>query len=876
MKQEAKQPESFISPFSRFGLLRSSTPDRRVWLYGRIPWSAALLDGADDTRRQGTAYQLNAFFDGLARLVSASGLKYRYMLSSSYREFHILASAMPIPFQVPASQRDEPLGRWQAENYGKLRIQKQFAVIGVPLLTGGGTNHRRTDNWLSRGMKAFDNLSFSIANGMAPFDSFLTDAETIEQIMLSAGIEPFTRMDEADRADLVEEMKSWWVSRAHASALPILAENDHIHLFPDSETCRLAKRKYDKGLECDEWDIPGEYPASVCFARSSAFARSRITDPSNLWVAKLLEVANAGGANAVGVSIRGKVEPGEVTADQIRRNSQTINESVNERWRKGREAPGEMQDIKERLDWKKSIYMHPNMPPTLYELSVAVLAAGNAQQALDSLSVVPGLEFTNLNTSSEQLLGFKSMQACSPIRMTPYELQWSSNCVAGAGISSFAKAGDRKGALLGMTEANRQPVYLSTTTVQDENTVPFFVIVGKPGSGKSMALVSLMLQWAKVIDRNNHGQTAVVLINPKEGHDFEEEVLKQGGHLILLDSDVSNGQLDVFNILPNKEEAKEMAAIMLSNILHPEGDDSDMEIAITSMLNYGITHGANCCGVAIDLANKAYRENTDHARLPDNTPKVWETIHRIVHDNQSMRLIFGTDQNVKPLKVSQGITLINAGSRSLVPTADAGNTFSGRIQQWVLRLTVLGAGAAVRGRDGMVGLDEAWVAVDGGKGTGATLKHWERMARSQRFTPVLASQKVQEFIDAGLAGGISRGLLLSLDNPDESNGTVSQAKAALRLMSVDDRDGTILSRMPLAPVKDNGQPNWASLQALKDPDTGKVIRGSIGYFKDGSNLPVPIEVCIAPDVLENISTNALDKLRREEKQRNRQEQEQAA
>lgn len=868
-----KQPESFISPYSRYGLLRSSTPDRRVWLYARTPWSTALLDGADDNRRQNAAYQFGAFFDGLARLVNASALKYRYMLSSSYREFHILASAMPVPFQVAPSQRSTPLGRWQTANYSNLKVQKQFAVIGVPLNTGnrGRKGHRKT-TFLQRTMHQLDSLAYSIANSMADFDDFLADAETIEGIMETAGLEPFTKMDPTDRANLIAEMKSWWVSRAHASSLPILCENDHMHLFPNGEICQVAKKLYDDDIDCKDWDLPGEYPASVCFARSSTFAKNRIVDPSNLWIAKLLEVNTAGGANAVGVSIRGKVEPGVVTADQIRRNSQTINESVQERWKKGREAPGDMQDIKERLDWKKSIYRHQNMPPTLYDLSVAVLAAGTAQQALDSLAAVPELEFVNLNTSSEQLIGFKSMQVCSPFRMTPYELQWSDNCVAGAGISSFAKAGDSSGALLGLSEANRQPVYISTTAVQDENKVPFFVIVGKPGSGKSMALVSLMIQFAKIMDRNDRSkQTAVILINPKEGNDFEDEVIQQGGQVIRLDSDLSNGQLDVFNILPDKEEAKRMAAIMLSNILHPEGDDSGMEIAVTSMLSYGVKRGATCCGVALDEAYKAYMQEPDHAGLPENTPKVWEAIHRIVRDNQDMRLIFGTTPNVRPLRVSQGITLINAGERSLIPTADSEHTFTGRIQQWVLRLTVLGAGAAVRGRDGMVGLDEAWVAVDGGKGTGETLKHWERMARSQRFTPILASQKVQEFIDAGLAGGISRGLILSLDNPDESNGTVSQAKAALRLLSIDDRDGQILSRMPLDPQKDNGKPNYRSLQALTvdDPDhpgKRKVVRGSIGYFKDGSNLPIPVEITIAPDMLPRISTSALDKIQRQQQQ----------
>ena len=151
------------------------------------------------------------------------------------------------------------------------------------------------------------------------FEEYLPDAHRIERIMLNAGLIPFTIMEESEREQLVAMMETWWVSRASASALPIIAENDHLHFFPNSKVCQNAKRLYDEGIDCDQWNIDSEYPASICFARTTQFAQSDITDPSNLWIAKLMEVATAGGANAVGTSIRGKVEPGKVTADTIRR-----------------------------------------------------------------------------------------------------------------------------------------------------------------------------------------------------------------------------------------------------------------------------------------------------------------------------------------------------------------------------------------------------------------------------------------------------------------------------------------------------------------------------------------------------------------------------
>lgn len=863
-------PESFISPASKYGLLRAATPDRTVWLYARIPWSSALLDGANDQKRNEASQQFIAFFDGLAAQVTVSGMRYRYMLQSEYREFHLLTGSMPIPYRPPQGRDNPELRMYQSQYYRMMKMCKQFAVIGVPLkLTSEKVRHGRKKSLLYRATTMFDHLCYSVANGCATFEEYLPDAHNIEQIMLNAGLEPFTMMDDFEREKLVSMMESWWVSRANASALPIIAENDHVHFFPDSKVCQTAKNKYDDGIECTDWNIEQEYPASLCFAKSSEFNRSDITDPANLWVAQLMEVANAGGVNAIATSIRGKVEPAKVTADTIRRNYRTINESIKERYEHGHEASGEQTELENELAYKRSLYNVPNMPPTLIDLSIAACVAGNAQIAVDSLSRIQSLEFTNLTTANEQLLAFKSMQACSPIRMTPYELHWSATCVSGSGVSSMARAGDKWGALVGFTEANRQPVYIGTTTVQDQDRAPGIIIAGRTGSGKSMLLVTLFLQWQRIHSRSGDGFTPCILINPKEGDDFEDAVNAAHGQVIRVDSDFANGTFDCFMVMDDMERAKEMASIMLSNILHPNGDDAELELAIAAMLDYGIKHGAKVTGTAIGIAAKAcaealrnHQDPTDIG-LPVNCLDVYKQIRIALNSYQSMRLIFGTRDDIKPLRISQSLTLINAGSRSLVPEAGSEHTVTGRIQQWTLRMIVLGSGAAISGRDGMVGVDEAWCIGGKGKGASRTVEEWMRTARSRRFTPVFASQKTQEFIDAGMTGGISRGFLLALDDPPEVDGIISPAKAAERFLQIEDTSGQMRYRMSLDDVKDNNEPNVASLRRLvKD---GRTIRGAVAYFKDGAKQPVPVEIVIPPDLLKDISTTATDKIAREKR-----------
>lgn len=861
-------PQSFISPESRYGLLRAATPDRTVWLYGRIPWSGPLTDGANNERRAATNRHLTSFFDGLAGLVTVAGMKYRSMLRGQYREFHLLTAAMPVPFDIPPAQWRTDLGRYLLRNFTDVRFrnQKQFAVIGVPLQIGRlrKMNGRRLTR-MERFMFTWDKFSFSRANGMAMFEEYLDDAERIENIMLASGIEPFSRMDPEDRENLISDMQSWWVSRAHATYLPVMYENDHMHLFDDVNVCRTAQNLYDDNVPCSEWNIPGSYLASVCFAQKTKFQEMPADNVMSQWIARLMDVGTAGGGNSVGVSVRGIVEPSDVTSDQIRRNGHALDDSIRERYKHDHEASDEMIELKDSIDYQRSVYRYEDsMPPTLINLSISVLAAGkDPRGAVESLKCVPQITFMNPTTSYEQMMGFKSMQACSPIRMSPYERELTAPTVAGAGAGSFARAGDPWGALLGQTEANRQNVYISNTATQDKDKRPAFIIVGTTGSGKTMALISLIGQFSMIDARDRPGEKIpVILIDPKEGSDYEDYVLALGGKSLSIDSDIANGEFDTFNVMPSYEQAKETTTIMLSNILGPEHGGAVLELTLPAMLDFGHEHGAKSTGVAIEMAYQAYMRAKQAGQsvrgLNDNVPMVRNTVFEAVAHNQLLRIIIGTSQETKPLKAAQGLTYIKAGRRSLVPSKDADQTMTGRIQRWVLRMITMGAGTAVSGRDGIVAIDEAWMLMGDNV---SVIDDWMRTARQRRFAPYLASQKVQEFVDAGMVGGISRALLLSLTDPREEDGVTSPARAALRLMEVNDTSGMLVHRMPIESEKDNGEPNWESLQRLKR--NGRTIRGSVGYFVDGSNPPVPVEITIPDQILKKIDNNALAAIRRQ-------------
>lgn len=865
MARNLEQQESPIAWTGENGVLRSGA-DASAWLYGVIPWAGPLTDGVKARDLVADSDLLGSFFDGLAGLVSYGALRYRSLLRGQYREFHLFTGSFPVAWKPARAMRGSDLGSWMAGAYPSALTQRQFAVIGVRLFSGGhGRRGRRHDTWLNRAMDSLDRTVYAFANGIEPDEAFDEDAATISRIMLDSGIMPMSQMDGGARISLVDQLKTWWVARSDSPALPILPEPEHLHFFADIKSAMYAQRLYERGDDCATWQIAGSMPATIFFASESGFDHMPVDSADAMWIGNLLATNRSGGAGALAVSVRGRVEPSKVTGAELENHQSAVIEEEEQRMAKGRRVHGDMERFKNRVTEAVGEYQRQDMPPTLVDLSVAVCAAGDEKQAGEALARVPVIDFKAPVTEAEQLRAFQSMMPCSAVRMTPYEVQWTSTAVSASGVASFAQAGDRQGAILGWTEASRQPCYIGTTTVQDKDRAPFFAILGATGSGKTMTLLHLCFQWSLIDSRSRPGtKTPVVFINPKQDADFSEPVRRFGGASYSMSSDLANGVFDPLHLLP-REEAKTTSTTMLTQILDPNGRDASWEINLSSIMDCGIRQGATCCGQALRLAHDSFLDGNPY-NLPAGTDDIYQSIQRLVDSQQAMRLIFGTSDDIPPLRLSEGLTLIDAGDYDLTPSDKDDRTAMGRIKQWVLRMAVTGSGAAVRGRDGIVALDEAWITL--GSGAGDTIKQWGRLARQWRFMPVLASQKVKEFVDAGLEGFISRGLLLSLPDGDESLGGVSEAKNALRLMGIEDKDNRIRRRMPIAPERRDGQPEWRSLQALRSKDTldrdgnivrrGDILRGSVGYLCDNGADPVPIVIDIAPSLFKQISTRATD------------------
>lgn len=220
----------------------------------------------------------------------------------------------------------------------------------------------------------------------------------------------------------------------------------------------------------------------------------------------------------------------------------------------------------------------------------------------------------------------------------------------------------------------------------------------------------------------------------------------------------------------------------------------------------------------------------------------------------------GLQDEGEVLSAASGITYIKVGNANLeLPPMGVDQSTLGltqRVSAALIRMMVYGSAEALRGRRGVLMLDEAWVFL----GAGAEeMERLGRLARSLEVFPLLFTQRILDLIEANLTNHIARGLILHLKDPKE-------AEAAFRLFGVEPTPERI--RFTTAPERiGKGGANFASRKPLYEHDDHdnrpRLIRGAIGLYSDLDDRAVDVEIKIPPDFLAKTSTNALDRARRE-------------
>lgn len=820
------------------------TTDGGAWLYWQMPSQPPVHDAAGWADRIKASRPLTVIMPRLADLAPKIPLMNRKALKGFYRKLHILAIATPQPFQ-PSPTLDDATQARLLRDYGQTWEHDRFTLIGIELNTGTGKQdaspwHRLTNLIMSA------NIDEEDANGGPPDQAFDTDRELIARILKDAGCTPPANGQ-------MQRALAWWQTDRKPETVPIMVEHEHCHTFPSLRACRLGEDFKNTRVDCTTWGkrIPGSYPITFATLGALPFdGQNEHDEPDSDWAATLMASTQSGGQGAIALSIRGLVEPGAASREQIDRDKENVLDKAMKQAEDGRKTNLKVAGELEAVD---DAYQADGKPwPTLIDARVHVAIPDVIERA--SQINYPGE--IRLNPDRQDAV-FQDMMIGSTVRYNPSPLYWPTPILAYAGVSGrsvggedmgLGRAADLPGALLGMSETDRQPVYVSPTAVSQTSKQPILACVGQVGSGKTYTMLHLACQWSMMPNPDNPRERLCgVFFNPKPvADDFGPFVRSQGGREYRLDDPSSEGILDPVRCMSHDhdywDDMVNTAVEMLSQIT---GQNLDYQGELMAVIAYGLRRGADCTGEAVRIAYEDHRSGRDGGAVSDLILDLHPRLERLAASSALFRIIYATRHGGARLNASQGITLISAGGLNVIPEKQSTSAPS-MIQRWVVRMAALGAAGAIIGRNGFVVIDEAWALLGDAYGA-AIFERFGRLARAQKYLPIAASQKVDEFVDAGVSEYISRGLILGLPSRNEQSGRVSQAQAACMLFN-QPTDGRLHARLTHEKVLDmeSNEPDWDSLYALADPRSGRLLRGPVAYYVGLDGHAIPVEVRI-PD-----------------------------
>jgi len=798
--------------------------DGSVWAYRTVPL-VPVVDARTEHKRVEAGSSLTLGIESLAAMAKTVAGR-RLVNKGSYREIHVLSVSVPAKFKAPRRYAN---AQALDKDFSALEVKRRAVVLGVKLVS-----HIRREG-VGPIRSAVDSIAESLTTGGIPLVEFDDDFRAVDAAMSRAGLLPAS----TDEMDLVS---SWW-NFGRGPNTPILVHADHLHVFTTTQASQTAARSSQD--ECASWRIPGQYP--VTFAAVSSFENEwlPITDSRVLWGADLHA------AGALAVSLRALVEPSKVTAGEMRRHIKQYESDMAERVAQGKHTKAEQDHDLAVLRQVEAEYSISGGPPTLHNTQITVAL----DQIAPDLSTASGTDYIELDSLAfRQRAAMAEQFLASHVRANPSFHDLPEQAITSAGLNSLSTVGDPDGgAMLGVTEIDRQPAYVSPSAVSDQDALPLMLIAGSTGSGKTMTMLHLARQWTAI--RNRGGErTPVIFVDPKPHSDFADAVTALGGTVYSLDDlSSADGVFDPLRVMATPADGLDLAAAMLGEISPWPDGSKPHEVELLKALRFGVDNGARSIGHALRLAAAA-------GQVSEATGK---PIFDLLDASPLFRAIFGTRDDAATLRAAEGITLIKVGAQALTlpQPGETSPQLVPRISQWVLRMMVYGSAAAVQGRQGVVMLDEAWQFVQGTAGA-AEVQRLGRLARSMQVLPVLASQRIVDFTRAELQGYVSRGILLSLESGrgrlEDGSTDYGEAGAALDLFRIAKTDERLHRMSASQFLEGTRHPNWSSFKALRDPDTNELRRGAIGLYVDLSGRAIPVEVMIPPAFLREISTTATD------------------
>ena len=790
--------------------------DNSVWLYRTVP-----LGSIRDAKTTAEALNISAplayAFNELAGLVTTRGIN-RSLAKKKYREFHLIQTNYPKWYEAPEKN---PIRGELNRLFSDLEVLDRRVMLGVRLIptTGDGS---------FRGF--MDSVEQTLFHGGVLESDYDKDFHQVSAAMDRAGLGIPTSADWAS-------VDGWW-NNGDPRPVAELRHSDHLHFFSKRAAWEAAE---DEGLlDCEPWANLPDHRA-ITFASLAEFdiGYTPVSDPKSWWATELINL----GARVV--SARGFVEPPQVTRQELKSQRRRMRTDLEEGYAKGKdqarreEREAEINSIEAQYDIGKN-----DMPPTIVDLSVVVGLAGMYDDE-EAIKVNSGQLYI---MSNRQLPAWHETMICSSVRSNPHLHDVPATTVAYAGFSNLTRVGDDDGAFLGLT-ADKQPVYLSPVAASAGDAAPLMLCGAATGSGKTV-----LLQWIA----RQHGlmQTPTVIIDPKEGSDLRAAFMDVPGFTVRSFDDfiTSDGGLDPLTLYPTAEEGIPLAADMLFTV-NPWGNDDrrKYEAEIANAIRFGVSRGAKVTGQALAIAY----QNGQVSR------EAIEPVFKVASTFPMFRATFGMNppKDGNTLATSNSITLFMRGNSPLTLPPQgrqiAPEEMSSVMRQSVnlLRMLLRGSLIALRGRGGVLHMDEAWVLE---RATPDELNEAGRLARSMNVFPIFYTQTPTGPLNLGLKGYFSRGLIGHISDSNE-------AAAALELFGAQRPETHARVIAPESLSGDQGA-NYNSLKALwtRDPLTGRrrLLRGAEFMYGDLKQRFAATTVILPAEFLDQASTTPEDVARR--------------
>ena len=448
--------------------------DGSVWLYRKVPM-APVSEAKSGDRAIVAGVPIHSALEELAALITHHGNR-RSLVKNSYREAHLLLVNVPTLYRPDPG----PIQGYLAEQFPDTVIDSRILLFGVRLQSTVGSGGLRS---------AIESVAETFVSGGTPMSDYDRDFEQVDAALTRAGLHAITAAD-------IRLANAWW-NHGTFPDTPALFHADHMHIFNSATAVGLAEQL---GADnCLEWPpIPGAHALTFASVQELDLPYVEAKETPAKWIIPLIQ------SGAVVVSIRAKVEPSRITREELRRQRKGYTDDLNSRFKEGKMDRSELDAKLQELGDVEGIYSDGSGPVTLVDTSILVGLDGY----VPDLSQISTMQ-VRLNTMLyRQQQAWAETMLCSNVRANPNLHDLPATVIAYSGLPSLSTVGDREGALVGFTEGDRQPALLSPVAIAQEDTYPICVVAASSGAGKSLMLLWLADQYARM-------GRPVVIIDPK-------------------------------------------------------------------------------------------------------------------------------------------------------------------------------------------------------------------------------------------------------------------------------------------------------------------------------------------------------------------------